>query len=562
MALDQLNIMRVKLGQRFHVNVSLIGILVLALLLRLWGVKFGLPSLHDPDEPIFLMSAIKLLRDHTLNPGWFGHPGTTTIYVMALIDIMLVIGSKLTGLYPSVNAFTAAIYNDPGIVVLPGRLFIVLCGIACVYLTYRVGLRLFNRRVGFIAALLLAVNPLHVQYSQIIRTDVHATVFMLMCVLSSIAIAQHNRTADYVKAGILVALACGTKWPAATILACPIGAAWYYLHTGEVRIGKQMGNVALLIVTALVALFFVSPYIYLDYQTTLANLKGEASNEHLGGTGGGFWFNMIWYFREPFRASFGILGLILGIGGISWTTLKSGMARATLLLGFLAFLIAVSAQHLIWARWIVPLLPFIALFIAIMLNEVFKRVAPHINLSAANALLAVIVALIAIPMALTTRAETIERANDTRTLASNWLRHKIPAGSGVVMEHPAFDISKEPWALYFPAGDVGCVDARKYLAGKIRVSTITKWRGGRNLVDLGTVDRTLLETCRADYAIVSHYDRYTDAGRPYQYQIDTYKILFAGGRQMAIFQPKAGEIGGPVVRIYQLAKKTELAGPR
>ena len=63
-------------------------ILLVALAWRLNNIGFGLPSMYDPDEPIFMIKALHLLADGTLNPGWFGHPGSTTIYLVALIDAL------------------------------------------------------------------------------------------------------------------------------------------------------------------------------------------------------------------------------------------------------------------------------------------------------------------------------------------------------------------------------------------------------------------------------------------------------------------------------------------
>ena len=59
--------------------LALWAILLAALWLRLDGVGFGLPALNDPDEPLFMMTALEMLQKHSLDPGWFGHPGTITL---------------------------------------------------------------------------------------------------------------------------------------------------------------------------------------------------------------------------------------------------------------------------------------------------------------------------------------------------------------------------------------------------------------------------------------------------------------------------------------------------
>ena len=56
----------------------LAGLLLAALLMRLHGIGFGLPALNDPDELMFELGAIRMMRTLSLDPGWFGHPATTT----------------------------------------------------------------------------------------------------------------------------------------------------------------------------------------------------------------------------------------------------------------------------------------------------------------------------------------------------------------------------------------------------------------------------------------------------------------------------------------------------
>ena len=72
-------------------------ILLVAAAIRLHNIDFGLPSLWDDDEPFFLMFGLKLLKNQTLNPEWFGHPGTITIYLIALCTAAVYATGALIG---------------------------------------------------------------------------------------------------------------------------------------------------------------------------------------------------------------------------------------------------------------------------------------------------------------------------------------------------------------------------------------------------------------------------------------------------------------------------------
>ena len=112
-----------------------LAILLVALIVRLWGLGFGLPAINDPDELMFELGAIRMLRTHTLDPGWFGHPATITMYMLALADIAVFLVGHVLGWFATVGQFTTAIYANPAWVILPGRLIMVGFGTWSVALT-------------------------------------------------------------------------------------------------------------------------------------------------------------------------------------------------------------------------------------------------------------------------------------------------------------------------------------------------------------------------------------------------------------------------------------------
>lgn len=539
--------------RRFSPETAILcGILLVAFLVRLRGITFGLPSLYDPDEPFFIITGLKLLHDGTLNPAWFGHPGTTTVYMLALIELAVLGLGLATGRFASVHAFGEAVYTNPAVVFVPGRLFIVFCGVACVLLTFLLGKRLFDRRVGLTAAAVLALNPLHVTFSQIIRTDVHATVFMLLCALACISIVRRGRMADYLAAGILVGVACATKWPAATICACIVGACAVRCldHPADRR--RQLGYLALAVVAAPLALFVVSPFILLDFHQVVLDLGGEAQPHHLGATGGDFVTNVRWYITHPLRESFGLVGLALAATGVILIGLRNRAALGILVLGALAFLFAVSSQTLIWSRWIVPVLPFVSLFIAAGLWGGIDLLRPGIGRWPARACALLVGCGLLLPMAYAVNAEARERLHDTRAEASAWARAHFPKGSTVLVEYLAIDLAHEGWQFRFPAGDIGCIDALKALKGQIRTSAVGNWRGGRSIIDIGTIDPAKLDACRSDFAIFTHYDRYKAEQAEFGPEVAVYERLMKSGVLLKTFTPEAGKVGGPIVRIVKL----------
>lgn len=542
------------ISERIGPKAALVLILVLALAWRLVNLGFGLPSLYDPDEPMFMITALKLLKEGTYNPGWFGHPGSTTIYLLALIDVVVVVGGLLAGRFANVDAFAAAAYADPGLLFIPSRLAMVALGVACVWLTYLVARRLFGYPTALIAAALLAFNPLHIFWSQVIRTDIHATVFMLACVLFSLRIIEEGRLRHYVVAGAFVGLAAATKWPSALVAIAIIGACAKRCLAERGDCHRQLLFLAVAALASLVALFLASPYIFLDWQTVLSNLHGEARSAHLDHTGRGFFPNLGFYLGGQIAGSMGWLGLVLAFGGMIVAPRRNGKSAWILLPTTILFVALICSQDMIWSRWVLPVLPFFAIYAAVAVVALAGMLARALPVRH-SMLVAVLFAIAAAPSLAGAWAGSVERANDTRDQAADWARANIPAGSTVVLEHLALKLRDRPWTIIFPIGDAGCVDGIKLLKSGVNVEDVAKQRRGSPIVDLGNVSPTNLASCRADFAILTYYDLYLIEAAQFPRENETYARLLSGGRTVALFRPRKGVAGGPVVRIVAMKQQ-------
>jgi hypothetical protein len=528
----------------------LLLIMLAAAGLRIHGADFGLPALNDPDEPLFMMMAFDMLRNQSLNPGWFGHPGTITLYSLALVCLAVGGLGLLTGRFAGIEDFATAVYADPGIVFLPARLFIVACGVACVFLTYRIGTRLGGKRLGLAAAALLGVNAVHIEYSQIIRTDMQASVFMLLCTLSAIGIARDGKKRDYILAGAFVGLAAATKWPAALIAISPGVASLWRISHGR----KELRWLVASGLCAVAALFIASPYLLLDYQTVLRDLAGEARPIHPGATGNGFLANLAWYAANPLAHSVGIAGLGLALLGLVWAPFRDRTWATAILPGFLLFLIVICAQKLLWARWIVPLLPFFALGMAHALCSLGDCLRPLAG-NKARFFAPFALILLMLPMIQASRVAATERTNDTRQIASGWIRGHAPPGSTVLVEDAAIDLLHDGTRLLFPLGAEGCIDAKRILTGRIKYAQVETARSSSPIVDLGHMDMRLLPSCRADYAVLTHYERYRADPAQFAKELRRYREVMRDARIEAVIRPVPGKSSGPVVHVLRMEGK-------
>ena len=536
-------------------RIALAAVVIGALALRLRGIAFGLPALNDPDELIFELGALRMLRGPTLNPGWFGHPATTTIYLLALLNAAIFGVGRLAGWFSSGAGFAAALYHDPGIMILPGRVMIALFGTLSVWLTARLANQLFDRRVALAAAALLAADPLHVGLSQLIRSDMMATCLMLVVMMTAIRIARDDRWRDYVVASVWLGAAIVSKWPFALSGFAVAGAVVSRRPSGS---GAWLRALRRLVLFGLMALGFgllISPFIVLDYPMLISNLLGEAQPHHLGATGGDFWHNAWFYLGGPITDGLGAAGLLLVAIGLAVAARERRLEAAAILLPVaVVFFLLICAQRLIWTRWALPLMPIAVIFAGlgfVRIAEILYRSAPARIAAAATAAMALFTLL---PLVLAIFANAAIHDDDTRQRAAVLARRLIPAGSTVMVEHFAFDLLDAPWQFLFPLGDAGCVDARAFLAGTVKYSRIETERNSRSNVDYGTLLPERRGTCRPDYAILTQYDRYAAERNDFPSQFAAYRALLDHATIIATVRPQPGVSSGPVVRIVDFTR--------
>lgn len=529
---------------RKPVMLAVAAIMLVAAALRAWHLDFGLPALNDPDEPIFILTSLDMLRGPTLNPGWFGHPATLLFYLLALVIVAVAGTGMAIGAWHGTGELVAAVFANPAVVVLPMRALCAVFGLASVWLTWRLGERVGGTRLGLIAALLIAVNALHVDLSQVIRTDMLATVLMTWSLIHALAIARGGGRRDHVWAGIAAGLACATKWPAILVLVAPLSAA--LAHRAQVR-----RELAIAPLVAIATLVIVSPYLLLDWHTVLRDLGGEARPAHLGSTGHGMIANLGWYVAHPLARGIGWAGVALvAIGAVDM--LRDRASAATLLPFALAFLQALSAQALVWERWFVPLLPVAMLLAARGIGAIADLPRdPRHRIAAAG----VLSLALAGSMAAEAAQRLVYRGHDARQAATRWALAHIPPGRTILVESAAFDLLAYRGRILFPLGSDGCIDARGLLAGHPTQHGTNEKRTGKAIVDLGHIDAPRLGTCRADYFILSNYGRYRHVAAAFPVEIATYRAALRGSRRVfAAVQPDpAQRAEGRDVEIYRAA---------
>lgn len=413
--------------KRFAWPAALAGVLVVALLLRLWGIKSGLPYVYDTDEDQhFLPHAISLLG-HNGNPNYFDNPPAYT-YLLAIV-FELWFGGR--------GAVSHALAVNPTEVWVLARVVTALLGVLAVWLLYLFAARLFDRRVGLLSAALMAVAFLPVFYSKLALNDVPALVGVEIALWGAAATLRRGLRRDYAIAGLGLGIAAATKYTGG-IVVLPLAAAIMLRNRDDPRALLRAAAVAA--ACAIVAFVVCDPYSLLAFSSFKAGIahqgaESAAASGKLGLTHGSGVLYYLW------AATWGVgwAPSIAALVGLAWLWFADRRLLLVFVPALVAYLLFMGVQGRYFGRWLMPIVPLICVLAAYAALRLSER-APRLRGALAIALGA---ALCAQGLVYSIHSGLVSSRADTRTITRDWLVAHVPPGTKVVIE----PVAPEEWGL-------------------------------------------------------------------------------------------------------------------
>lgn len=248
-------------------EIAIGAVLLLAALLRFIPLGLSNPRFHHVDEWDFVQSAVGMWAEGTLDPGPpYVHPGLYRYAIAAVYPIV-----------PQVLQGVAAPELRPWLPYVTGRLVSAAMGVLAVWLVYRLARRLVpcpsasSGRTdpveawggALAAALILAVAPVHVQFSHVAKPDVMMATFVALATLLAWRLAEAPQRKLYVWAGVAVGLAVASKYNG-VVAAAPVFVAHLIAPGGRRGLKRLIEpNLWLAGACSLAAFALVSPYTLL-----------------------------------------------------------------------------------------------------------------------------------------------------------------------------------------------------------------------------------------------------------------------------------------------------------
>src|SRR4051812_10499624 len=196
--------------------LAVAGLTLLALVLRLWGIRWGLPFAYNLDERShFVPRSVEFFRSHSLDPDYQLNPS----------GLMELVAAALLLTHGSSGSVVRAWQDDPAQVWTVARVAAALVSTAAIPLLYVAGRRLFDRWVGLCAAALLATAFLPVHYGHLALNDAPSLAPTALALVGIAGVLKTGRLREYALAGAGLGIAVGFKYNAAFVVLPLLGAA-------------------------------------------------------------------------------------------------------------------------------------------------------------------------------------------------------------------------------------------------------------------------------------------------------------------------------------------------
>jgi len=526
-----------------------VAVVALALALRLKGVAWGLPySFVNADESIVVPKAFAAARGH-LNPQFFFYPSLFFYLVGALYGLATPVWWVLgQGAFLAQTSFVV----DPGPYFLLGRLLSVAMGTASVYLVYRLGRIAFGRPAGLLAALFLAVVPLHVAYSHMAVTDVTAVA------LSLLAFVLFQRASDgagrrwLVWGAVAAGLATSTKYNMG-MLVLPGTVAAIYACRGEAGRRVAAGARAAFVWTRLLVLrvyapmlaaFVVaSPFVVLDAPHFISDFvrqnrimdRGWLGFENVGN---GFWFNL----STNLGGALGIVLLVLSVGGVGWALWKRTRFDLLVTPYVLIYFVYIGTWKELADRYLLPIIPLV-IVLALRLCLDLVALSPRRRRVVLPLTVLLLLVALVVPLRASIAFDRDLSGVDVRVIAKRWIEANVPPGSMIAVENYTSPLVREDVVHHYRDAGLRPVAFRLVRLELPAPGEPSKSRDLRRLRRQGV-----------DYVLLSGrvYERVFAAPGVYPKLVAFYGQLAAETELVKEFRPGPGQ-RGPVLKLYRIS---------
>ena len=416
--------------------ILLLAILALAFVLRCWGVFHDLPYILHPDEPFNINVVQRMYVHGTMNPHFFHYPSVFYSVNWFVAEAYFGLRELLTGAHwqppPMVILAlgTTKALDVEGVILF--RCVTLAVGMFALLMCYWVGAKAYDRRVGLLAMLLLAVSPIVAADCRHLTPDTYLLLSVLLAIWAALDVAQSGSWRSYLVAGAAVGLAAATKYNGAIVALCLVAA--HYSRVGLSLL--QWQRLCAGAVCSVLAFVLCTPFVLIDY-AEFSRAGALFQFEHYSGGHAGMEGGSVEFYLRALWISSGIAG-ILALLRLLPVRRERNPAELVLAAGAIPYFVFICLFNVRNERTLQPVLPCIALLAAAFVFELRNRLLlrPVVSTGLRRLLLLALgLALTFAPLRLALQQAVASTTPDSRSIAREWIEQNLPADSVVSVEN-------------------------------------------------------------------------------------------------------------------------------
>lgn len=340
------------------------GIFLIALAVRVIGLKFSFPLLTHHDEQYIMNPLIEMSRRHTLDSGKYNKPN------QVLYTLLFGVLNLLSKLVFHKN-FGWAYDENPLFFYFYARLSVAFIGALVPVISWKIGKLIKGIDFSIPAAFLTCFYPPFIIHSHYLSSDIINTFFSFAVLMFCLLFLAENKKVWLYLACICAALNTMEKYPGILsygIIFVTLGIVAFRAKPFDWR-GFLRGVLLTLGIVGL-SMFLFAPHLFLNLPLVRDSLINEARSTHLGADGLGWAGNMLFYARVFIKAGGWILALFAVVGAVF--SILSKQPEWLLFYFGVGYWLALSKLGLHWERWSLPMMLSPLLLAAVGMVKVWE----------------------------------------------------------------------------------------------------------------------------------------------------------------------------------------------
>jgi len=409
-------------------NTLIFIILFLAFLVRVWGINFGVPDLRPhTDESLIVSKSEEILKTGDLNPHFFSYPSLIFYLEVFLLAIVKPISIFLMKLGVPLSSYWADAY-------FLGRLIIAIFGAASVWLVYRIGDKLFSRKVALVSAFFFSFSFAHIQSSHYLKADVPMFFLGLVSFYFSLKILEEQTYKNYLLSGLFAGLATSTQYTGFVFFIPLITShlVSFRKFTFQILIKRFFTKKLMMaILVGILAFFIITPYALFSPSEfrdgVVFSTQGSVHGPTMSAKNNiSSW---LWYPEYLFYSGFSFPLFVAFLVGFLFFLKKIDRKRVILLVFFLSYCLLIGINSYRSDRLSIPLLLPLTLFAGFCVVRLAKIVTERIfrkRYFFGSVILGLSLLASSLAVFRSFSFDYLISQKDTRELAAEWVEKNYP----------------------------------------------------------------------------------------------------------------------------------------